>query len=111
MASLRSSSSFLSFLLLGVVVRSSDAFSAPATITRALRQPRYLGAQSEEQEETVQLGSEEYYKGFVSRSLDEEPEERVTGDAVLGPTFKFVGGFAAALVALFVGFMASNGLL
>ncbi|CAB9519818.1 expressed unknown protein [Seminavis robusta] len=62
-------------------------------------------------DDTVQLGTQEYYQGFVSRSLDEEPVERVTGDAVLGPTFKFVGGFAVVLVGLVLGFMASNGLL
>ena len=62
-------------------------------------------------DESVPLGSEEYYGGFLSRSLGEEPEERVTGDALLGPTFKFVGGFAVALGALLVAFLVSNGLL
>lgn len=62
-------------------------------------------------DETVQIGTEEYYKGFVSRSLDEEPIERVTGDAVLGPTFQFVGGFTLIIGVLLLGFMASNGLI
>lgn len=65
----------------------------------------------QQQQEEVQVGSKEYYSGFVSRKIDEEPEERITGDAVLVPTMKFVGGFAAVLIALFFGFLASNGLL
>lgn len=60
---------------------------------------------------TVPLGSEDYYKGFLTRSLDEEPLDRVSGDALLGPTFKFVGGFAVVLGGLFLAFMASNGLI
>ena len=61
--------------------------------------------------EKVAVGSSEYYKGFMNRSLNEEPLERVTGDAILGPTFKFVGGFAAILVLLTFGFLESNGLI
>jgi hypothetical protein len=98
---------WLALLLCWVTPFFSDAFSAPATIAR--RHSFSLKVQSDD--ETVPVGSEDYYKGFLSRSLDEEPVERVTGDAILGPTLKFVGGFAAALVALTVGFMASNGLL
>eukprot|EP00814_Leptocylindrus_danicus_P008809 CAMPEP_0116043242 /NCGR_PEP_ID=MMETSP0321-20121206/26223_1 /TAXON_ID=163516 /ORGANISM="Leptocylindrus danicus var. danicus, Strain B650" /LENGTH=74 /DNA_ID=CAMNT_0003523981 /DNA_START=159 /DNA_END=383 /DNA_ORIENTATION=- len=59
----------------------------------------------------VAVGSKEYYAGFTQRSLNEEPAERVTGDAILGPTFKFVGGAMVIILALLVGFMASNGLL
>lgn len=43
--------------------------------------------------------------------MDVEPVERVTGDAVLVPTLKFAGGVALFLVALVIGFLASNGLL
>lgn len=60
-------------------------------------------------DEQVQLGSKEYYDGFLS--VNDEPVERVTGDAVLGPTFKFVGGFAAIIAILLLGFLASNGLI
>ena len=105
---------FLALFFMAVIAPISNAFSVPNATTKRQRQTIALKSQtndSSENEETVQLGSEEYYKGFVSRSLDEEPVERVTGDAILGPTFKFVGGFAVLLVALFVGFMASNGLL
>ena len=59
----------------------------------------------------VKVGSKEYYDGFISSGLNDEPRERVTGDAVLGPTFKFVGGFSVVILALLLGFMASNGLL
>lgn len=65
----------------------------------------------EQKESSVKVGSKEYYAGFTQRSLNEEPAERVTGDAVLGPTFKFVGGAMAVIMALLVGFLASNGLL
>ncbi len=74
----------------------TDAFSTPTPITR--QQSLVLLKAQPDKEETVPVGSEEYYKGFLSRTLEEEPVERVTGDAILGPTFKFVGGFAAALV-------------
>lgn len=62
-------------------------------------------------EKKVTVGSEEYYEGFLSRSMNDEPTERVTGDALLGPTFKFVGGGVVIIVALFLGFMVSNGLI
>ena len=62
-------------------------------------------------DEDVPLGSAEYYSGFVSRGLTEDPDERVTGDAVLVPTLKFVGGFTVVIGTLLIGFLASNGLL
>lgn len=61
--------------------------------------------------EQVEVGTTEYYKGFLASDLESEPRERVTGDAILGPTFKFVGGFSIIILGLFLGFMASNGLL
>lgn len=61
-------------------------------------------------EEEVEVGSKEYYSGFLNRGFDEK-EERVTGDKVLIPTLKFVGGFTVIIGALLVVFMASNGLL
>jgi hypothetical protein len=66
---------------------------------------------SNNEEQLVKVGSEDYYKGFFSRSMNEEPTERVTGDNILGPTFKFVGGGVVIIVALFLGFMVSNGLI
>mmetsp|Transcript_32007 Transcript_32007/g.52879 ORF Transcript_32007/g.52879 Transcript_32007/m.52879 type:complete len:144 (-) Transcript_32007:287-718(-) len=60
---------------------------------------------------TVEVGSKAYYSGFVSREVMEEDEERVSGEAILGPTFKFVGGFSVLIGALFLFFMVSNGLL
>ena len=61
--------------------------------------------------EDVKVGSSEYYKGFVSSRIDEEPEERITGDAVLGPTLKLAGQVTVVLAVLTIGFLASNGLI
>jgi hypothetical protein len=65
----------------------------------------------DEDENLTSIGSTEYYKGFITRSAKEEPIERVTGDAILGPTLKFAGGVSFILVALVVVFLGSNGLL
>eukprot|EP00985_Skeletonema_marinoi_P015795 scaffold8265_cov172-Skeletonema_marinoi.AAC.4 len=46
------------------------------------------------EDELTTVGSKEYYQGFLNRSPSEEPIERVTGDAVLGPTLKFAGGYS-----------------
>ena len=73
-----------------------------------------MNAQKENEGEdggNVQVVTKEYYAGFVSRGVNDEVEERVSGDKVLIPTLKFVGGSFLILGALFVGFMASNGLL
>ena len=60
---------------------------------------------------TTVVGSTEYYQGFVTRSMNEEPTERVTGDAILGPTLKFAGGISLILI-LFMGiFLVSNGII
>ena len=67
--------------------------------------------QGDDKADQVQVGTKEYYSGFISRDINEEPEERVTGDAVLIPTLKFVGGFAAILGVLFFAFLVSNDLL
>lgn len=65
----------------------------------------------QQQDELTSVGSKEYYQGFLTRSPDEEPIERVTGDAVLGPTLKFAGGVSLILVGLVFVFLVSNGLL
>jgi hypothetical protein len=62
-------------------------------------------------EDKVALGSSEYYRGLISRSVNDEPLERVTGDAILGPTLKFVGGVSVVLVLLTLAFLASNGII
>ena len=60
---------------------------------------------------TTVVGSTEYYQGFITRSMNEEPTERVTGDAILGPTLKFAGGISLLLI-LFTGiFLVSNGII
>jgi hypothetical protein len=65
----------------------------------------------DEDENLTSIGSTEYYNGFITRSAKEEPIERVTGDAILGPTLKFAGGVSFILVALVAVFLGSNGLL
>lgn len=65
-------------------------------------------------DEKVRLGTKEYYAGFVTRDVgtDEMTDsKRVTGDAVLGPTLKFVGGISVVIVGLLLAFLGSNGLL
>mmetsp|Transcript_34469 Transcript_34469/g.51662 ORF Transcript_34469/g.51662 Transcript_34469/m.51662 type:complete len:136 (+) Transcript_34469:136-543(+) len=61
------------------------------------------------EDELTTVGSKEYYQGFLNRSPSEEPIERVTGDAVLGPTLKFAGGVSLILVGLVLVFLGSNG--
>ena len=62
-------------------------------------------------EDTItKVGSSEYYQGFWSRSVIEN-QERVTGDAVLGPTLKLAGGISLILVALIGAFLVSNGII
>ena len=68
-------------------------------------------AEGDSNGENVKVGSSEYYKGFVSRKVDEEPEARITGDAVLRPTIKLAGQVTVVLVLLTVGFLASNGII
>jgi len=58
----------------------------------------------------TKVGSSEYYQGFWSRSVIEN-QERVTGDAVLGPTLKLAGGISLILVALIGVFFVSNGII
>ena len=62
-------------------------------------------------ENLTSIGSTEYYQGFLTRSPNEEPIERVTGDAILGPTLKFAGGISLILVVLVLVFLGSNGLI
>lgn len=65
----------------------------------------------QEENEVVELGSREYIQGMVSRSLDAEPAERVTGDKILGPTLRLAGVVTGFLVLLVLAFLASNGII
>lgn len=64
-----------------------------------------------QKEVTTQVGSKEYYQGFVSRGVNDEPIERVSGDKLLGPILKFTGGASVIILAFFILFLASNDLL
>jgi hypothetical protein len=59
----------------------------------------------------VRVGSSEYYEGFVTRSMNEEPEERVTGDAIITPILKGAAITSLVLGAFFLLFLKSNNLL
>ena len=63
-----------------------------------------------EDDTITKVGSSEYYQGFWSRSVIEN-QERVTGDAVLGPTLKLAGGISLILVGLIGVFLVSNGII
>ena len=101
----------LYLLLLTVAQQGCHGFVTPCQQSIRTIQSSALLAQPDKKKDTVKLGSEEYYQGFLSSDMSQEPGERVTGDAVLGPTFKFVGYATAIVVVLLGGFMASNGLL
>jgi hypothetical protein len=62
-------------------------------------------------EEKVKVGSSEYYQGFVSRGLNEEPEERVSGDAIITPILKGAAITTVVLGAFFLLFLKSNNLI
>lgn len=62
-----------------------------------------------EDDEKVEVGSKEYLEGFLSSPIqDESVAERGSG---LEQALKLGGFFAIGLAVLFLGFMASNGLL
>ena len=60
---------------------------------------------------TTVVGSTKYYEGFFTRSINEEPIERVTGTAILGPTLRFVGIMTIIIAGLTGVFLASNGII
>ena len=60
-------------------------------------------------EEQVAVGTQEYYKGFLSSPIqDETVAERGSG---LEQALKLGGGVIVVLIVLVVGFLASNGLI
>lgn len=65
--------------------------------------------QAAKTEEQVEVGTKEYYDGFLSSPiLDETVAERGSG---LEQALKLGGGVVLVLIVLVAGFMASNGLL
>lgn len=63
--------------------------------------------QTQKRGDEVEVGSKEYLEGFISSPI-QDTSERGTG---LEQALKLGGSFAVILVLLFVGFMASNGLI
>ena len=111
---------FVAVALFAVAPRSTYAFSQHSRPQQTLdvnrrRSPRRAEVLAmtadDDSDPKTKVGSSEYYQGFISRPVDEEPAERVTGDAVLGPTLKFAGGVSLGLIVLTVAFLASNGLI
>ena len=86
-------------------------FKISPSPTLPLYQSKQKGSVDDDSEEMTTVGSSDYYKGFINRSMKEEPLERVTGDNLLGPILKFSGIAALCLVVLTVAFLASNDLL
>jgi hypothetical protein len=69
-------------------------------------QSTFLFAANEEGK--VEVGSKEYLEGFILSPIEDlNVQERGNG---LEQALKLAGAFSIALVALFVAFMASNGL-
>lgn len=102
-------------LLLTLIVYSSQAFvqNLPTSSTRnkiGFTQSRFDTYLSKDDNQEVKLGTKEYYAGLINRDLG-EVEARVSGDKLLIPTLKFVGGFAILIGIAFIAFMVSNGLL
>lgn len=108
----------------GAAIRPLNAAFIDPSPLRTMTSPPFLrpsgsplagtkddSSETKQSDELTKVGSSKYYSGFVSRSIDEESAERVTGDRVLGPTLKFAGGAAAILAALTIGFLASNGIV
>mmetsp|Transcript_42798 Transcript_42798/g.48629 ORF Transcript_42798/g.48629 Transcript_42798/m.48629 type:complete len:128 (-) Transcript_42798:96-479(-) len=115
-----------------IVFHSVEAFVGISAIRRTNNKPSflitppryYLDIQSnlssqnddnnsieDDSSEVTTVGSSEYYKGFVSRPMNEEPLERVSGDNLLMPILKFAGAFVIPLVLLTAAFLASNGII
>lgn len=70
------------------------------------KETRIFDKQDEEQ---VEVGTKEYYSGFLSSPIqDETVAERGSG---LEQALKLGGGVVLVLLVLFAGFMASNGLI
>jgi hypothetical protein len=64
---------------------------------------------NDDEGDKVKVGSKEYLEGFISSPiLDDSVAERGNG---LEQALKLGGSVAAGLLVLFLGFMASNGLL
>ena len=91
--------------------------SPPSPVIRLTAPPNRSGMRphasprQDDDDNVVELGSKEYIQGMVTRSVDEESEERVTGDKVLGPTLRLAGGVTAVLVGLVAAFLFSNGII
>jgi hypothetical protein len=90
---------------------ASNGFIQPANRLAFTSIRRLYQAGQQDEEERVAVGSKEYYEGFVKRGLNEEPTERVTGDALLTPILKFAASSAALIGAFFFLFLKANDII
>ena len=96
--------------------RKTHSRTIPISCSSVSRSPlstigtRLFGEEQDgDAEEQVEVGTKEYYSGFLSSPIEDETvAERGSG---LEQALKLGGGAVLLLTALFVGFMASNGLL
>jgi hypothetical protein len=104
-------------LLLGVALApESSAFrlASPCVTSqlvhsRTERQLHCCAPPPEESPERTRVGSKEYYKGFFTQPVDENVTiERGDGTEQAA---KFAASSAVGIAVLFLGFMASNGLI
>ena len=113
--------SIISFFFLTTMITSINAFLIvplqPVQVSRIYlpRNAKYnyvtvmSVTENEDDTKEVEVGSKEYLEGFISSPIqDESVQERGSG---LEQGLKLAGSATIILVALFLGFMASNGLL
>lgn len=106
---------FPTFIPAGLITHSPPFVASGTTRTRTRLFDKQdnnddnTSDQASETEEQVEVGTKEYYNGFLSSPIqDETVAERGSG---LEQALKLGGGVILVLIALVAGFMASNGLL
>jgi hypothetical protein len=106
---MRNISSFLTLFLLPVVATAFVVQRSSQTRICSVQNKNPSRALYNSPEDKVEVGSKEYLEGFISSPLqDESVAERGSG---LEQALKLAAGCTVVLGALFIGFMASNGIL
>lgn len=85
--------------------------SVPVSLRSDSRHKKFETSLQAEDEEKYKVGSTEYIQGMLSRPIDQESAERVSGDKLLGPTIKLAAQVSLVLILLTLGFFYSNGML
>ena len=106
---MRNSLSCLALSLLPVVLTAFVVQRPSQTRICSLQKKNPSRALYNSPEDKVEVGSREYLEGFISSPLqDESVAERGSG---LEQALKLAAGCTVVLGALFIGFMASNGII